>query len=427
MNLGITKTDRVRAPVRARVNRFAAILGAVSAVILFLLPASARADIVSEWNAKAQALFDAEGIVSTPQARGLAMMHLAMFDVANATGRKYAPYVATTPDAPGASPEAAIHSAARHVLTELLPKQKAAIDAAYEAAMAKLADGPQKSAGIAAGQRAGAAILGARKSDGFAGPNIYRPITKPGVYITTSLPIMSHAKDVKPFALASAGQFRPGPPPALDSPLWARDYNETMRLGGAKSTERTPWQGETARFWVISGADAWNQATRALAAAKPLPLLDSARLYAHVNMAIFDSLLAIFEAKYRYEFWRPVTAIRNGDMDGNNATARDAEWRPLIETPMHPEYPCAHCVVDGAAGAVLKSIFGEGPVPEFALRYAAMPGVTRSYRSIQQLEDEVAMARIWGGVHYRNSAEVGNAVGKLVGAYILANTLRPLR
>jgi hypothetical protein len=238
---------------------------------------------------------------------------------------------------------------------------------------------------------------------------------------------MTHVKSIKPFALSSVDQFRPGPPPALASALWARDYNETKRLGAATSTERTPWQTETARFWVISGAEAWNQATLALATARPLALLESARLYAQVNIALFDAQLAIFDAKYHYEFWRPITAIRNGDIDGNDATVRDAEWRPLIDTPWHPEYPCAHCVSDGAAGAILRSVFGDGPVPEFTLRYAAMPGVTRKYTSIQQLEDEVAMARIWGGVHFRTSNEVGNAIGRKVAAHVLATTLQPLR
>lgn len=428
MNLGMTRSDRAHALARALLIRLGTILGALSAVTLVLLPSAVRADIVSEWNAKAQAIFAAERIASgVVQSRGLAMMHIAIFDAANATGRRYAPYLAATPPATGASPEAAVHTAARHVLAELYPKHKAALDAAFEAAMAKLPDGPAKSAGIAAGQHSGAAILNARKGDGTNGPNAYRPVTRPGVYVTTSLPIMSHVKDIKPFVLHSVDQFRPAAPPALNSPLWARDYNETKRLGAAKNTERTPWQTETARFWVMSGADAWNQATRGLVAAKPLPLLDSARLYAHVNMALFDAFLAIFEAKYHYEFWRPVTAIRNGDSDGNDATARDAEWTPLIDTPMHPEYPCAHCVADGAAGTVLKSVFGEGTLPEIALRYAAMPGVTRKYTSIQQLEDEVAMARIWGGIHYRNSTEVGNAMGRKVAAHVLENTLRPLR
>ena len=156
-----------------------------------------------------------------------------------------------------------------------------------------------------------------------------------------------------------------------------------------------PATSETGRFWVLSGAFAWNEAARELLVNKPLTLAESARLFAHINIALADAFLAIFAAKYHYGFWRPITAIRNGDRDGNNATERDPGWTPLIATPLHPEYPCAHCVCDGAAGAVLKSVFGTGNLPEFTLTYAAMSGVTRKYTSIQQLEDEVAMARIW--------------------------------
>lgn len=145
------------------------------------------------------------------------------------------------------------------------------------------------------------------------------------------------------------------------------------------------------------------------------------RLFAQLNAAIFDAYLAVFDAKYTYNWWRPVTAIRNGDRHNNPAVGRDAAWTPIIDTPMHPEYPCAHCTVDGAAGAVLKAFWGTGPLPEFTLTYDAMPGVTRKYTSIQQLEDEISMARIWGGVHFRTSNEVGHLLGKQVGEYVLAN------
>ena len=255
--------------------------------------------------------------------------------------------------------------------------------------------------------------------------NLYRPNAAPGAYVTTALPIMSHAAGIKPFALSSVAQFRPGPPPAMTSAQWARDYNEVMELGAASSVKRSAWQAETARFWVMTGSAGWNQAARALVASKPLPLVESARLFAQMNMAPHDALLAVFEAKYEYGFWRPLTAIRNGDRDGNDATERNPDWTPLIETPLHPEHPCAHCVYDGAGSAVLKAPFGNGTLPEFMLSYPAMPGVTRKCTSIQQLEDEVAMARIWGGVHFRNSNEVGNELGAKVGNHVLQNHLRP--
>src|ERR1044072_3434400 len=147
------------------------------------------------------------------------------------------------------------------------------------------------------------------------------------------------------------------------------------------------------------------------------------RLFANLNVAMTDAFVAIFDAKYEYGFWRPITAIRNGDRDENPATDRDPEWRPLIDTPMHPEYPCADCVCDGAAGVILESVFGTGTLPSFTLTFAGMPGVVRQYTSLHQLEDEVSMARIWGGVHYRTSIEVGRGMGKKVGEYVLRNYL----
>ena len=395
---------------------------------LALLPFTVQADIVTDWNERALAAMAAERVGGgVAPARTLAMMHIAMSDAVNSVARRYAPYSTAMPDATGASPEAAVHAAARQVLGELYPKQKASLDAAFDGAVARLPEGAAKANGIAAGEKVAAVVLAARNADGLRTPDTYRPVTSPGVYVTTSLPVMSHVASVRPLALKDVSHFRPGPPPALDSALWARDYNETKELGGTNSAKRTAWQAETARFWALIGTYAWNQAGREVLASKPQPLHESARLFAHLNIAIFDAYLTIFDAKYHYGFWRPITAIRNGDRDGNDATERDAGWTPLITTPMHPEYPCAHCVVDGAAGVVMKSVFGTSTLPEFTLTYAAMPGVTRKYTSIQQLEDEVSMARIWGGVHYRTSNEVGHGMGKKVGEYVLQNYLRATR
>jgi hypothetical protein len=397
------------------------------AAALALACVAARADIVTDWNEQAVAVLQAEKLLApaTTSARSFAIMHTAMFDAVNAVDKRFAPYVAAALDGHGASPPAAAHAAARRVLDEMFPKQRATVDAAYETAIAKLPDDAARAAGIALGERAADAMLEQRKSDGFTSASEYRPFTTPGVYVPTALPTVTNVARIKPFALQGVSQFRPGPPPALTDAIFARDYNETREWGGSKSAKRTPWQTETAQFWVQVGSYAWNEAARGLAVAKPLPLAESARLFAQLNLALFDGYMAVFDAKYAYNFWRPVTAIRNGDHTGNEATARDAGWTPLIDTPMHPEYPCAHCCVDGSAGEVLKSVFGSGAIPEFTLTYAAMPGVKRSYTSIQQLEDEVAMARIWGGVHYRNSNEVGHALGSKVGDYIVHNTLQP--
>jgi hypothetical protein len=168
---------------------------------------------------------------------------------------------------------------------------------------------------------------------------------------------------VTPWIMESGSQFHPAPPPALSSPEWAADYNEIKELGGKKSTRRTPEQTEMARFWTITGPQSLDPIVRQIASAPVRTLGQNARLFALVEMAVADSYIAVFEAKYAYNFWRPVTAIRNGDIDGNDATERDAAWEPLIDTPLHPEYPCAHCINSGAARAVLEAEFGTGPNP----------------------------------------------------------------
>ncbi len=414
--------ERIRTQLLAAVASLAIVAAAA-------FTPSARADIVTDWNERAVAVLLAENLLGsgTGSARSFAMMHSAMSDAINAVERRYALHGTAALDGSGASALAAAHAAARRVLLALYPKQQAQIDSAYDAAMAGIAEGAAKSAGVAVGEKAAAAMQDERKADGFTSPSDYRPATAPGVYVPTTMPVVTNVARVKPFALQSVSQFRPGPPPALTSAVFARDYNETRELGAAKSTQRTAWQTETGQFWVLVGSYAWNEAARGLVIAKPLALADSARLFAQLNFAIFDGYMAVFDAKYAHNFWRPITAIRNGDRAGNAAIERDALWTPLIDTPMHPEYPCSHCCIDGAAGAVLKSFFGGGPLPEFTLTYKTMPGVVRRYTSIQQLEDEVSMARIWGGVHYRNSNEVGHALGKQVGEYVVQHQLRTLR
>jgi hypothetical protein len=202
-----------------------------------LLCSTGYADVVTDWNRKAVDTMEAQRVTGgAVPARTLAMMHGAMFNAVNSVAKRYALYlVAALPDATDASPEAAAHAAARRILAELYPKEKAALDAAFDAAIAKLPDGVAKSSGIASGEKAALAMLADRKTDGFDSPDTYRPVTSPGAYVPTAALIMSQVASIKPFALKSVSQFRPGPPPALGSPLWARDYNETKELGAANT------------------------------------------------------------------------------------------------------------------------------------------------------------------------------------------------
>jgi hypothetical protein len=221
---------------------------------------------------------------------------------------------------------------------------------------------------------------------------------------------------VKPWFMKDFAQFRPGPPPSLASAEWARDYNEIKSVGARQSTTRTAEQTEVARFWTVVGVPSWNPIVRSLASSKPLDLVDNARLFALVNMAASDAFVAVFDGKYAYNFWRPVTAIRNGDLNGNDATTLDAEWLPLVDTPLHPEYPCAHCITAGAIAEVLEAQFGKGEVPTITMTSPTAPGVTHRWTRIADYVQEVDNARIWGGIHYRNSTQVGEAMGRKIGA-----------
>jgi len=396
--------------------------------VLFIVTPLARADVVVDWNQRADTAMAAEGPATSgnpiAMARAFAMMHLAMFDAIDACTPAFNHYAGDVAAAPDAAPEAAAHAAAHAVLAALYPRQASALDNYYGGLMAAMPDGTGKSGGIALGEKTAQLVLALRRDDGtFGSLDTYRPYTTPGTYVPTGLPVVSNVALRKPFATEGNAQFRPGPPPALDSPAWARDVNETREWGGVNSQRRSAWQTETARFWEQLGPPAWNQVARGLSASRPMALAARARWFALMNVAMFDAYLAVFDTKYYYNFWRPITAIRNGDQDRNDATQRDPAWRPLIETPPHPEYPCAHCAADGAAGTVLKAAFGAGTLPRFTVRFAAMPQVVRDYDSIGQLQAEIAMARIWGGVHYRNSNEVGEALGEKIGDYVLKTSL----
>jgi hypothetical protein len=397
-----------------------------SAVIL-LFPCVCNADVVLDWNDIALARVVAAKQMPPDGARSMAMVHVAMFDAINAVERRYVPYAFKGHAPNGASAEAAADAAASSILVKLFPDQAEPVEAAYAASVAKIPDGDAKTSGIALGRAVAAECLSMREQDGAGVPGVYRPRTTAGVYVATTLPLSAQWPKVKPWFLSDGTQFRPGPPPALASPAWARDYNEIKNIGARQSAARTAEQTDVARFWTITGAASWNPVVRSLALSKSLGLVDNARLFALVNMVAADAFVAVFDAKYEYNFWRPITAIRNGDIDGNDATSLDAEWLPVVDTPLHPEYPCAHCITAGAIGAVLEAQFGKGDVPPITMTSPTAPGVTRRWTRISDYVQEVDNARIWGGIHYRNSTQVGEAMGRKIAALALQNVLQPLR
>lgn len=399
------------------------------ACILFavgiLFPSLSVADVVTEWNQKAGACLLEAKIYPFAGTRVMAIVHTAMFDAINSIDERYTPYKFKVSAPAGSSPEAAGAAAAHAALVHLFPEQKAALDAAYAASLAQIPEGPGKTSGIAVGEEVAAKVLAWRASDGADAANTYRPVTTPGTYITTTLPVGMQWASMTPWVMESAAQFHPAPPPALSTAEWAADYNEIKELGAKKSARRTSEQTEMARFWTITGPQSYDPIVRQLALAPGRGLNQNARLFALVEMAVADSYISVFEAKYTFNFWRPITAIRNGDVDGNEATTRDAAWEPLIDTPLHPEYPCAHCINSGAARAVLESEFGTGPNP-LTMTSPTAAGVEHKWPSIAEYAEEVSLARIYGGLHYRNSTVVGKAMGKKIGDLAVQNYLKPV-
>ncbi|MBV8742931.1 MAG: vanadium-dependent haloperoxidase, partial [Sinobacteraceae bacterium] len=278
--------------------------------------------------------------------------------------------------------------------------------------------------GVRLGETAAQKILAARANDGAVAVDPYRPRAKPGQYVPTAVMVCSTWPTMRPFALASPSQFRPGPPPSLKSREWEADYNEIKELGSKVSTKRSAEQTETARFWLMTGPQAYHPLAREMVAERHLSLVDSARFMALFAVALTDAYIAVFDAKYHYELWRPVTAIRNADLTANPATPRDATWQPLDTTPMHPEYPCAHCIESRAARVIIESL-GQ-PLPELSLTSPTAPGVTHRWSDLDKFTAEVENARIWAGFHYRFSTRVGTAAGRQVGEYVASRVMQPV-
>jgi hypothetical protein len=318
---------------------------------------------------------------------------------------------------------AAVAAAKRVTLAKLMPTQEPAIQSAYHSALAAIADGPAKAAGIAAGEEAAAAVLAARLDDGAAGPEKYKPHAAPGTYVPTALPAVPTWPQRKTWVLSSASQLRPAAPPALTSATWTRDFNEVKALGGKGSTRRTPEQTEIARFWDYSLPAIYHGVVRSVALQPGRDPVRNARLFAAVAQGMDDALIAVFDAKYAYNFWRPSTAIRNADQDGNDATEAEAGWAPLIDTPMHPEYPSAHSILASTVGTLLKAELGGNPVPELSTTSPTAKGVTRRWTRIDDFVNEVSVARVYEGVHFRFSTDVGTAMGQQIGEATAAKHL----
>jgi PAP2 superfamily len=372
------------------------------AATLLAAPA-ARADAVIEWNVRANEIVVESKIGTPPAMRVMAIVQAAVLE-------------ALEDAIPGAPRDAAVAAANRATLSKLLPAQQASIDRAYQSALAAIPEGPARAAGIAAGEHAAAAVLAMRADDGAVQPEPYRPHTTAGKYVPTAAPAAPQWATRKPWLMSSPSQFRPGPPPALESSIWARDYNEVKLLGAKNSTARTPEQTEIAQFWEYSLPPIYHGVIRSVAAQPGRTPEQNARLFAAATQALDDSLIAVFDAKYHYHFWRPITAVRNGDADNNPATERDAAWTPLHDAPMHPEYPSGHAILAGAMGAVLDAELAGARAPVLSTSSPSAKNMTRRWTSVGAFVQEVSDARIYEGIHFRSAVEVGTDMGRRIGA-----------
>lgn len=348
----------------------------------------------------------------------LETLQIAVYDAAVAITATHRPF-AIEPKTPaaGASVEAAVNEAAYRVLAALFPSRSALYRPTYDERMAALADGDAKTRGAAIGAEVAAGVLALRAGDGrdVALPP-YVPGSAPGAYRGRN-PIGRAMPYWRPFALSSAAQFRPAPPPALTSSVYARDFDESKATGGAVSALRTSAQFDAARFHTEPPGAMIPRNLRRLAASQPA-LADNARLLAMLSVAVNDASIGCFEAKYRYDFWRPLSAIPLADTDGNPATAPDPAWTPALPTPPHPEYPAGHGCAMGAVAEVLRQFFGTG---EVAFEWdSSVTGTTRRYATTDALLREVFDARVHGGMHFRNSIEAGAQLGRETAQWIAA-------
>jgi hypothetical protein len=393
-------------------------------IILAGLSGPVSADVIGDWNEKAVAFVTKHRMLPPQAERVVASVHVAMFDAVNSIERRYRPYRLAVTTAKDTSKETAAAVAAGMVLAGLHPKDAEELNSLMGTYLATIPPGAAKSEGIKVGQEIAAKIVAERKVDGADAPDAYRPKTRPGVYVPTPITASSMWPNVKPFAMTSASQFRPQPPIPLNGEEWAADYNEIKALGGRTSTKRTARQTEDGQFWLITGPASYYPIVRQLVVAKKMDLVDSARFMALASTAAADAYISVFDAKYHYDFWRPITAIRNADNDDNPATERDATWQPIDNTPMHPEYPCAHCITSAAVAAVIEAALGSADIPEVTMSSPTAPGASHRWTNVWAYADEVSMARIYAGFHYRFSTRVGQDMGRKIGQLVVQSLMQ---
>src|SRR6059036_3920029 len=383
-----------------RGSLFIACVGAINLASSIGIPANG--DVVTDWNAAALNAIRAGHTAPPIASRSLAILHVSIYDAVNGIARTHEPYLVPGAVPASASREAAASAAAHSALVNLFPAAAASFDALHAAILAGIPDGPHKVAGIVWGEFVANQILAARANDGSdaivpppggSGPGAWVPT--PPAFLPYALPQWGF---VVPFAMNSSSQFRPPGPPSLDSQQYAADYEEVKQLGLAIGSTRTEDQTQIALFWADgAGTETppghWNSIAQDISAAKGNTLQENARLFALLNIAPADAAICAWDAKYTFNFWRPVTAIRNGDVDGNPATVSYPTWSSFIVTPPFPDYVSGHSTFSGAASRVLALFYGKDNIA-FSTGSDFLPGVTRNFTSFSAAASEAALSRL---------------------------------
>jgi hypothetical protein len=421
-----------------RFTRSRTMIVMVVIVAAFVLPATARADAVTDWNIYANAAIFA----TTPTAHGAvvktAMVEAAVYDAVNAIAGGYQPYLPTDPADPLFSQDAAAATAAFRVSAALAPSQLATLQAHYDASLAAIAPGPAKTGGIAVGESAAAALLAARAHDGRDGAFTFVFGTVPGAWRLTpgsAADPTPWVANVTPFMLPNAEMLRSDGPNALTSKAYAEDFNEVKSLGSLTSTTRTPDETMAAIFWQAQPGALYGGVMRSLSARFGLTTADNARLFAMASLAAADGAIACWNDKYYWNFWRPIDAIRDAANDGNPATVADPSWKPLFDpstattpplsTPGFPDHPSGHSCVSSATLNAMQEFFGTDKIA-FDITSSRFPTQPRHYDRFSEALKEVVDARVWGGIHFRTADNQGAVIGKKVAHWEKKNFFQPV-
>jgi hypothetical protein len=434
MSVSLPRRPEVRASEGKMKMKVGFVLTAVALVGLAATP-RLSADVIIDWNNVLLDTIRTNSLGPQPSTRIIASMNTAMYDAVNSVTRTHQPYHVNMTADPGTSREAAAAQAAYRVLSGLVPASQAKYDAALSTSLSGVTDGPGKSAGIALGNTVGAAILTLRANDGASAVVPYTPGSDPGDWRPTppanAPALLPQWATMTPWAMTSPSQFRnPNGPPALDSAEYTAAFNEVKAIGSATSATRTPDQSNIARFWVSPAGTStapghWIRIAETVAEFQGNTLEENARMFALIGIAQADATISCWDNKYLYDHWRPVTAIRAAETDGNPDTSADPNWSSFITTPNHPSYLSNHSAVSGASGAVLADFFGTDNI-SFMSSSEGLIVPDRTFDSFSQASAEAASSRLYAGIHWRYDNEDGLAGGRALGHYVTATQLRSI-